>query len=54
MRWWTLDELQRTDDAVFPLGMAVLLADVLAGRVAAEPLLICTSDGPGRRRCRDR
>jgi hypothetical protein len=26
--------------------MAVLLADVLAGRIAAEPLLICTPDGP--------
>jgi 8-oxo-dGTP diphosphatase len=46
MRWWTLDELQLTDDTVFPAGMAVLLADVLAGRIAQEPLLICTPDGP--------
>jgi 8-oxo-dGTP diphosphatase len=46
MRWWTLGELQLTDDTVFPAGMAVLLADVLAGRVAPEPLLICTPDGP--------
>jgi 8-oxo-dGTP pyrophosphatase MutT (NUDIX family) len=46
MRWWTLNELQRTDDAVFPAGMALLLADVVAGHVAAEPLLICTPDGP--------
>ena len=46
MRWWTLGELQLTDDTVFPEGMAVLLADVLAGRIAAEPLLIRTVDGP--------
>jgi 8-oxo-dGTP pyrophosphatase MutT (NUDIX family) len=46
MRWWTLDELQLTDDTVYPIGMAVLLADVLAGRIAAEPMLICTPDGP--------
>lgn len=46
MRWWTLGELQRTDDTVFPEGMAALLADVLAGRIAAEPLLIRTVNGP--------
>jgi 8-oxo-dGTP pyrophosphatase MutT (NUDIX family) len=46
MRWWTLGELQQTDETVFPIGIAELLADVLAGRVAAEPLLICTPDGP--------
>jgi 8-oxo-dGTP diphosphatase len=46
MRWWTLGELQATDDTVYPLGMTVLLADVLAGRIAPEPLLICTPDGP--------
>jgi 8-oxo-dGTP diphosphatase len=46
MRWWTLAELQLTEDTVYPAGMAVLLADVLAGRVAPEPLLICTPDGP--------
>lgn len=46
MRWWTLGELQITDDTVYPLGMTVLLADVLAGRIAPEPLLICTPDGP--------
>src|SRR5277367_2255374 len=46
MRWWSLSELQLTDDTVYPIGMAVLLADVLAGRIAPEPLLICTPDGP--------
>ena len=46
MRWWTLGELQLTADTVYPIGMAVLLADVLAGRIAAEPLLVATPDGP--------
>lgn len=46
MRWWSLGELQLTQETVYPEGMAVLLADVLAGRIAAEPLLIRTSDGP--------
>jgi 8-oxo-dGTP pyrophosphatase MutT (NUDIX family) len=46
MRWWTLGELQLTDETVYPIGMAVLLADVLAGRIAPEPLLVCTPDGP--------
>ncbi|HXQ16412.1 MAG TPA: NUDIX domain-containing protein [Caulobacteraceae bacterium] len=48
MRWWTLGELQLTDETVYPEGMAMLLADVLAGRIAAEPLLIRTQDGPVR------
>jgi 8-oxo-dGTP diphosphatase len=46
VRWWTLRELQLTDDTVYPIGMAVLLADVLAGKIASEPLLICTPEGP--------
>ena len=46
MRWWTQGELQLTQDTVYPIGMAVLLADVLAGRIAPEPLLVCTPDGP--------
>jgi 8-oxo-dGTP diphosphatase len=46
VRWWTLGELQLTEDTVYPAGMAVLLGDVLAGRVAPQPLLICTPDGP--------
>ena len=46
MRWWTLEDLQLTEDMVYPIGIAVLLEDVLAGRIAAEPLLICTPDGP--------
>ena len=46
VRWWTLGELQLTDEVVYPIGFGVLLADVLAGRIAAEPLLICTPDGP--------
>ncbi|HZZ87673.1 MAG TPA: NUDIX domain-containing protein [Caulobacteraceae bacterium] len=46
MRWWTLGELQFTADPVYPIGMATLLEDVLAGRFAPEPLLVCTPDGP--------
>ena len=46
MRWWTLGELRLTDDTVYPIGMVVLLADVLAGKIASEPLLICTPEGP--------
>src|SRR5579872_909017 len=46
MRWWTLGELLLTPETVYPIGMATLLADVLAGRIAPEPLLICTPDGP--------
>jgi 8-oxo-dGTP diphosphatase len=46
LRWWTLAELQATEDTVFPEGLAALLPDVLAGRFAAEPLVIRTLDGP--------
>lgn len=48
VRWWTLEELQLTDDTVYPEGFAELLPDVLAGRYAPEPLLIRTLDGPVR------
>jgi 8-oxo-dGTP pyrophosphatase MutT (NUDIX family) len=48
VRWWTLEELQLTDDVVYPEGLAELLPDVLAGRYAAEPLVIRTLDGPVR------
>jgi len=46
LRWWTLGELQLTDEQVYPEGLAELLPDVLAGRYGAEPLLIRTLDGP--------
>jgi 8-oxo-dGTP pyrophosphatase MutT (NUDIX family) len=48
MRWWTLGELTLTDETVYPEGLAELLADVLAGRFAPQPLLIRTLDGPVR------
>lgn len=48
LRWWTLEELQLTDEMVYPEGLAELLPDVIAGRYAAEPLVICTPDGPVR------
>jgi 8-oxo-dGTP pyrophosphatase MutT (NUDIX family) len=46
LRWWTLEELSRTDAKIYPEGLAELLVDVLAGRFAAEPLVIRTLDGP--------
>jgi 8-oxo-dGTP pyrophosphatase MutT (NUDIX family) len=46
MRWWTLGELRQTADTVYPIGIAELLPDVLAGRIAPQPLLICTPEGP--------
>ena len=48
MRWWTLQELQLTDATVYPIGLAELLPDVLAGRFAPEPLFICDLEGPIR------
>jgi 8-oxo-dGTP diphosphatase len=45
-RWWTLDELRAADETIYPIGLAELLAEALAGRIAAEPLLIATVDGP--------
>jgi 8-oxo-dGTP diphosphatase len=45
LRWWRLDELHRTTDAVFPERLAELLPDVLAGRIAPEPLVIRTLEG---------
>jgi 8-oxo-dGTP pyrophosphatase MutT (NUDIX family) len=46
VRWWTLGELQLTDEQVYPEGLAERLPDVLAGRYAPEPLVIRTLDGP--------
>jgi 8-oxo-dGTP diphosphatase len=46
LRWWTLAELRATDETVYPEGLADLLPDVLAGRVAASPLVIRTLEGP--------
>jgi|HubBroStandDraft_1064217.scaffolds.fasta_scaffold37882_3 8-oxo-dGTP pyrophosphatase MutT (NUDIX family) len=46
IRWWTLEELRASGETFYPIGLAELLADVLAGRIASEPLLIATPDGP--------
>ncbi|MFB4306819.1 NUDIX hydrolase [Actinomadura sp. GTD37] len=37
-RWWTLDELADAREPVYPLMLAELLADLLAGRTPAEPV----------------
>jgi 8-oxo-dGTP diphosphatase len=38
LRWWTLTELEETDETVYPQNLAQLLKDVLAGRIPAEPI----------------
>lgn len=40
IRWWTLQELMTTRDAVFPPGLASMLPEILAGRFPAEPWAI--------------
>lgn len=37
-RWWPIAELAATAETVFPLGLAGLLADLVGGRVPAEPV----------------
>jgi 8-oxo-dGTP pyrophosphatase MutT (NUDIX family) len=37
-RWWTLPELVSAEEPVFPLKLAELLTDLLAGRTSAEPV----------------
>lgn len=39
-RWWTLDELRATTDAVQPRGLAPLVADLVAGRIPATPVVL--------------
>jgi 8-oxo-dGTP pyrophosphatase MutT (NUDIX family) len=36
--WWSVDELRATTDAVYPLELAGLLADLVAGRFPDEPV----------------
>jgi 8-oxo-dGTP pyrophosphatase MutT (NUDIX family) len=45
-RWWSLPEIVAAEETIYPIGLAELLAETLAGRIAAEPLLIATPDGP--------
>ena len=37
-RWWSLDELLRTDAVVFPRALAPLLARLLAGQFPETPV----------------
>ena len=46
LHWWSLDELRRTTETLYPEGLVELLVDVLAGRIATEPLVIRTARGP--------
>ena len=38
VRWWTINDLQRTDEIVFPPRLAELLPDIIAGRYP-DPIL---------------
>ncbi len=46
-RWWSVDELASTDQEVYPLGLAGLLADLLAGRIPPEPVTLPWRVRPG-------
>lgn len=37
-RWWTLPELARAEEPVYPLKLADLLTDLLSGTIPAEPV----------------
>lgn len=37
-RWWPLNELTSTTDTIYPLGLAQLLTDILAGRISQLPV----------------
>jgi 8-oxo-dGTP pyrophosphatase MutT (NUDIX family) len=36
--WWSVDELAATGETVHPLGLAPLVADLVAGRIPPEPV----------------
>lgn len=46
IRWWTMAELRASTETFYPIGLARLLADLLAGHIAPQPLLVATPDGP--------
>jgi 8-oxo-dGTP pyrophosphatase MutT (NUDIX family) len=48
LRWWTLEELRRTDELVFPEIIAELLPDVLSGTTPSEPLVLPPADSRRR------
>jgi 8-oxo-dGTP pyrophosphatase MutT (NUDIX family) len=37
-RWWSVDEVDATDETVWPLGLAALVRRILAGNVPTEPV----------------
>ena len=37
-RWWPVDELASTSEIIYPLDLVPLLAELLAGRIPAEPV----------------
>lgn len=39
-RWWTLDELRSTSETIYPLGLAELIASVLADGTPERPAIL--------------
>ena len=37
-RWWTQEDLSATKETVYPLGLASLVAELIAGQIPAEPV----------------
>ncbi len=37
-RWWSADELESTDETVYPYRLGPLLAEIIAGKVPAVPV----------------
>lgn len=39
-RWWTPDEIERTDEVFLPIGLAGLLRPLLAGNIPSAPITL--------------
>jgi 8-oxo-dGTP pyrophosphatase MutT (NUDIX family) len=39
-RWWTHAELTATRETIYPVGLAALVADLIAGRLPASPIAL--------------
>jgi ADP-ribose pyrophosphatase YjhB (NUDIX family) len=43
LRWWSQDEIAATHETIFPVGIAALLPDIIAGRLPVEPIDLARS-----------
>ena len=46
VRWWSLAEIESSDETIYPLGLAALLPEILARRYPSPPIRI--GDTPSR------